>query len=159
MADFEIIDTDKGMKKAIAFFDGIDGYELSVGIFEGSTVGEFGKDNMTEKKENTPIAEYAGLHEFGSEHGQVSEKRWFRDAIDGQQKAFDAVYQEGVDAITSGKPANPKGVLIKLGSLVQKLIRESITRKGLVDTGAMRWAVRFEIRDKNGLIYASEKRK
>lgn len=157
-----MVDIDRGWKAIRAEMENMRGASALVGIFDGVSVA---------REDGSPalIAEYAAYNEFGTE--RIPERPWMRQCLDRHGPEYEADLAAGQERIVTGK-ATTRQVLTALAVKLQRHLKESITRgdfaplaestlerrrdrgnvstKPLIDTGAMRNAVQWEVRDGQG---------
>lgn len=115
---------------------------LEVGIFEGSMPGGTARDESG--RAGTPIAEYMLFQEYGTSRG-VPESAWFREGLaQNQRQTADMMTREAGRIVTGG--TTPEHALTRIAVKIEGDLKRSITDKDLVDTGAARNAVTWQIR-------------
>lgn len=118
----------------------VNGSHVVVGIFEGA---------MPSDGSATPIAEYAAYHEFGAPGAGLPARPWMRAGLSGAARELNAEVVRATQAVVVDG-VDPRRAFVRLGIKAQAVLKRSIRTFGLIDTGAMRNAVMFEIRDANG---------
>ena len=148
----KVVEKDTGFKRAVARATSLGGKGayVEVGIFEGAMT-----EAQAEGGGPTPIAVYAAVHEFGSTDGTQSEKAWMRSPLDANKGKYQKVLDEAWLEILLGQ-RTVEQVLTELGLMIQADLKKSITRvkwtniqgedqTGIIDTGAMRNSVVYEL--------------
>lgn len=124
--------------------------EVTVGIQSDAGSGEDG----------TPIAAYAFFNEVGTKRG-IPERPFMRDTVDKQRGKWGKVADAAISSILAGT-RTPEAGFSLLGTVAEADIKEAIVsgdwapnaqstiyRKGsskpLIDTGAMRQAIRYKV--------------
>lgn len=128
------------------------GAVVKVGLPKGSgTHGPSGK----------AVVELGAIHEFGSSDGRIPERSFLRGTMKKKRKAHNEIIRKLARSITLGK-GTPENALNKLGARVSADVKETIAngvqppnapstvrRKGsskpLVDTGALRQAITWQV--------------
>lgn len=144
-----VLDKDMGFKVTLARLSSLHG-SVKVGIFaDAASVGKNG---------HTSIAEYAAYNEFGTSH--IPSRPFMRQAIDKYAKAWGQAAEAAEKRVAGGM--SPHQALELIGNIAEGHIKQTIGRgsfapnaantikqKGssqpLIDTGAMRGAVRHEV--------------
>lgn len=147
MANY-VLDKDMGFKVTLARLSSLQG-SVKVGIFA---------DAGSSKKVHTSIAEYAAYNEFGTSH--IPSRPFMRQTIDKYAKAWGQAAEAAEKRVAGGM--SPHQALELIGNIAEGHIKATIGRgsfapnaantikqKGssqpLIDTGAMRGAVRHEV--------------
>lgn len=118
-------DTDRGLKRIQQRVRRVPESEVLVGILEGE------------------IANYAAVQEFGSRNVQA--KSFIRSTFDQNVSTYDAIMTRGATFILAGE-SDPRQTLTRVGIKMKADVVKKITALGLIDTGAMRASVDFDIR-------------
>lgn len=109
-------------------------FGLKVGIFGGVAA-----------EDGTSIADYMLFQEFGTSNG-VPESAWFRGSLEANKAKYASMMEAEAARIVAGT-SKPEHALTRLGVEMANDLKLSITDKGLVDTGAARNAVAFQVLD------------
>lgn len=147
MANY-VLDKDMGFKVTLARLSSLHG-SVKVGIFA---------DAGSSKKGHTSIAEYAAYNEFGTSH--IPSRPFMRQTIDKYTNAWGQAAEAAEKRVADGM--SPHQALELIGNIAEGHIKATIGRgsfapnaantikqKGssqpLIDTGAMRGAVRHKV--------------
>lgn len=148
MANVKVID--RGMNKIIAEVRKANSQVVAVGIMAGAT-----------NKEGASIAEYAAYNEYGTQN--IPSRPFMAISVDENKQAIAKDFERAAKDIIGGG-VSAYVALEKIGAkhqsriqytisgrdILPKLSAKTIAKKGgtktLVDTGAMRSAVTFEVR-------------
>lgn len=147
MANY-VLDKDMGFKVTLARLSSLQG-SVKVGIFA---------DAGSSKNGHTSIAEYAAYNEFGTSH--IPSRPFMRQTIDKYTGAWGQAAEAAEKRVAGGM--SPHQALELIGNIAEGHIKQTIGRgsfapnaantikqKGssqpLIDTGAMRGAVRHEV--------------
>jgi len=144
-------DIDKGWRNLVASVPGLNKAEVKVGIQSDAGVGE----------DETPIVEYAFYNEFGTDDG-IPPRPFIRDTSDENRAKWNRIVDAALNSVLTKGTSLDRALSI-VGEVAEKDIKKGITsgnwtpnsaatiaRKGsskpLIDTGAMRSAVRYEVK-------------
>jgi hypothetical protein len=126
-----------------------DGSHVMVGVFEGSTRALYGGARPTGSGHQAPlIAEYATIHEFGT--AGVPAKAFMRTGVANAAASINAKMAKAWDDMLAGRA--PEVALAPVAILGQAAIKDSIRAFGLIDTGAMRNSILWEIRQRTRVL-------
>lgn len=129
-----------------------DGLLVKVGLPKGS--GTHGPSGL-------PVVQLGAIHEFGSADGRIPERPFLRGTMKKKKREHDAIIQKLARSVIRGGES-PRDALTKLGMVASASVQEQIAdgvpppnapstirRKGsskpLVDTGALRQAITFQV--------------
>ena len=150
----KIIDRDFGYRKLLQ--------ELTKRIGKHVVVG-FTAD-AGNYPDGTPVTDVAAIHEFGAPGAGIPERSFLRSTMDQNVEKYAKALERALTDIADGKGDDVERVLAQLGAKAEGDIKlkirnlrtppnapSTIRQKGssnpLIDTGQMRQAVTFEVRD------------
>jgi len=150
-------DIDRGWESIKRRVFGLRGASVVAGLVAGQ-----GGDKAHEESDLT-IAEIGIVHEFGSRKAHIPERSWMRSTEAERRRVWFKLVEEGLGEMLTPKGPTIEQLLTPVGLIMESDLKRKITslqtpplaestkrRKGssnpLIDTGAMRNSVTWEIR-------------
>jgi len=124
----------------------LDGRGIQAGVFGGTNRLASKKRKTRRPKKGRPIALYALVQHEGNRSGTIQARRFISDAVDTNQAKWEREFENGFEEVLKGRKTT-EGLLTEIGMIdVVGDIQEMITTLEVIDTGALRQAIRAKIR-------------
>jgi len=134
---------EQNLLKAIQY---LNGRGIEAGVF-GGTNRQKNKKHPSRKrpKKGTPIALYGYVQHEGTKSGSIKPRRWLSGAVDKNYDKWTKMFEAGFDNVLRGSQTM-EGLLTFIANIeIVGAIQKSITTLGVIDTGALRMAIRARV--------------
>ena len=143
-------DDTKKQDHLLAAIEYLEGKGIEAGVFGGTSRR---RSKRTGKKigKGTPIALYGFIQHEGTRDGKIKPRRWLSGAVDANQGTWDSLFENGMTQVLSGSQT-VEGLLTTIAqTAIIGGIQRMITTLHVIDTGALRMAIRAKIVGKGAM--------
>lgn len=124
----------------------LDGRGIQSGIFGGTNRLQSVKHpNRKPPAKGTPIALYGYIQHEGTKDGKIPPRRFLSGAVDRNAGRWNRMFEEGLGAVIKGTQTAESLLTTISQTEVIGAIQKLITELGVIDTGALRMAIRSKV--------------